>query len=175
MKNVSFIATVCVLLTSSCSIMDSGYYFSQKVPSDVIVNQNAEERCISLGSGSSIFAVSKWPNTEESQKIFNEWWSHAKRMGTRPFLLPDNAPYRMYFSQQLWISFADDYYITYHYHGKKDVGPLCFRRTNKYDKALFQYLLKEIDKRQNISRDEAEILSKKCMPYFEYADQLRQR
>lgn len=168
MKKLYFIATICILINSSCSMMNSGYYFSKKIPNDVVLNQGIEGKCIATGLGSAVTGIYRWPDTEEGQEIFNEWWNHAGNMGTMPFLLPDPAPYRLYFSKQLWISFADDYYITYHYGGKENIGSLFVRRKNKYDRALFQYILNQISKGNKLSQEKAEDLGKKCTSYFEY-------
>lgn len=107
---------------------------------------------------------------KKTRNIFNQWWSHTKRMGTNsifPWALPE---YRIYFSKQLTVYFTDvDEIIVFEYSGnKRDGDTIFYKKANKYDIALMNHIRNIVDTQKRLPESEAKRLGEKCANYFDY-------
>ncbi|WPX40803.1 hypothetical protein QET93_001635 [Akkermansia sp. N21116] len=123
-----------LFLFNSCELLtDRGYYFSRKVPDDVVP---AQEKYLEF------YDTYKFPQTKQAETVFNNWWQHGQTMGKRVMLPLASGFFKLKISPELSISFRSEYQILYHYNGKNpDVAHVKHARsTNKYDLELMDYI-----------------------------------
>lgn len=146
--------------------------FPQKMPDDVHINP---DKCIALGLGSDNCAVYRFPNDEKTRRIFNQWWSHTKTLGTNSLVPYTRPKYRIYFSQQLKVYFCEhnNHGLVMIYSGKKKDGdPFFYKKANKYDIALMNHVRDIVKKTKRLSDSEAESLGLKCNKHFSYSPEM---